>query len=199
MLLAYNLKCTKEELYMSRLNEFIAILTGNFDNSEQVKDLQAKGITNYPFAEHVNTVCNDKINGLPADFKGIFIVEESYYNTDGKTHASSHLFLFTDENDGIKLTSYEIPDGYDKSNFTYKELKTVNYTDLKVSEKFTPAIYTLKDNVWEGGSISMFSPVLKFTLFERFSEEKLEVSEVMEINGKRTFGYDDPIIYKRKK
>lgn len=35
----------------------------------------------------------------------------------------------------------------------------------------------------------MFSPVLKFTLFERFSEEYLEVSETMEVRGKRTFGY----------
>lgn len=43
----------------------------------------------------------------------------------------------------------------------------------------------------------MFSPVLKFTLFERFSEEYLEVSEIMEVNGKKTFGYDNPIIYKR--
>jgi len=34
-------------------------------------------------------------------------------------------------------------------------------------------------------------------LFERFSEEYLEVSETMEVRGKRTFGYDEPIIYKR--
>ena len=45
----------------------------------------------------------------------------------------------------------------------------------------------------------MFTPVLKFKLFERFSEEMLEVSETMEMNGKRTFGYDEPIIYRRIK
>ena len=44
----------------------------------------------------------------------------------------------------------------------------------------------------------MFSPVLKFTLFERFSPEVLEVSETMEMNGRRTFGYDQPILYRRK-
>ena len=43
----------------------------------------------------------------------------------------------------------------------------------------------------------MFSPVLKFTLFERFSKEQLEVTETMEVNGKRTFGYDEPVIYKK--
>ena len=43
----------------------------------------------------------------------------------------------------------------------------------------------------------MFTPTLKFKLFERFSDELLEVSEVMEMNGKRTFGYDQPILYRR--
>ena len=46
-------------------------------------------------------------------------------------------------------------------------------------------------------SVSMFSPVLKFTLYERFSQESLEVAETMEVNGKRTFGYDVPIVYRR--
>ncbi len=31
----------------------------------------------------------------------------------------------------------------------------------------------------------------------KFSDNFLEVSESMEVNGKRTFGYDEPIIYKR--
>ena len=30
-----------------------------------------------------------------------------------------------------------------------------------------------------------------------FSSEQLEVSESMEVNGKRTFGYDVPILYRR--
>ena len=119
------------------------------------------------------------------------------YTSNGNTHASPHLFLFTQEENGIKLTSYEVPNGYDKNTFTYKDLKEIDYNELRVSEKFTPALYIEKDGVWEGGSTSMFSPVLKFTLFERFSEEYLEVSETMEVRGKRTFGYDEPIIYKR--
>lgn len=184
---------------MSKLDNFINILVGNFDNSLQFKELQEQGITDFPFAEHVNTVCNGKINGLPANFPGVFIVEESYYTTNGSTHSSPHLFLFTEEGSGIKLTSYEVPDGYDKNTFTYAQLGALDYEDMKVSEKFTPAIYReLEDSVWEGGSVSMFSPVLKFTLFERFSTDVLEVWESMEVNGKRTFGYDQPILYRRK-
>lgn len=38
---------------------------------------------------------------------------------------------------------------------------------------------------------------MKFILWERFSDTCLEVSESMEMNGKKTFGYDEPILYKR--
>ena len=90
-----------------------------------------------------------------------------------------------------------LPAGYDKDSFKHENLKPVDYAALKPSAKFTPALYTEKDGVWEGGSTSMFSPVLKFTLFERFSKDVLEVTESMEVNGKKTFGYDEPILYKR--
>lgn len=52
-------------------------MTGHFDNKDQFNKMQAEGKT-YPYAEHVNTICNDKINNLPEDFKGKFVVEESY-------------------------------------------------------------------------------------------------------------------------
>lgn len=76
-------------------------------------------------------------------------------------------------------------------------MKTVDYNMLKKSEKFKPALYHEQGGVWEGGSISQFSPVMTFKLWEKFSDTSLEVSETMEINGKRTFGYDEPIVYKR--
>lgn len=47
--------------------------------------------------------------------------------------------------------------------------------------------------------MSQFTPVMTFRLWERFSETCLEVSESMEVNGKKTFGYDVPVIYKRER
>ena len=182
---------------MNQLQEFLSLLSGAFDNAAQFEEMQRKGDTQFPFAQHVNTVCNDKIQGLPEHFDGAFLVEESYYTVDGKTHASPHLFLFTQEGERIRLTSYETPEGCDKASFSYETMGQVAYAGLKPSEKFTPALYEKRGGVWEGGSVSMFSPVLKFTLFERFSHEQLEVSETMEVNGKRTFGYDVPILYRR--
>ena len=53
---------------MMKLDNFIGMMTGHFDNKDQFKKMQAEGKT-YPYAEHVNTICNDKINNLPEDFK----------------------------------------------------------------------------------------------------------------------------------
>ena len=61
-----------------KLDNFVGMMTGHFDNKDQFNKMQAVGKT-YPYAEHVNTICNDKINNLPEDFKGKFVVEESYY------------------------------------------------------------------------------------------------------------------------
>ncbi len=181
---------------MTKLDNFVDMMTGHFDNKEQFGMMQAAGKI-YPYAEHVNTVCNDKIKNLPEDFNGKFVVEESYYETNGKRHASPHLFLITETEDGILLSSYEIPEGEDKGTFSYASMRNVDYAELKKSERFTPALYHERAGSWEGGSISRFSPVMTFKLWERFSDSCLEVSESMEVNGKRTFGYDEPIIYKR--
>ena len=142
-----------------KLDKFIGMMTGHFDNKEQFDMMQKAGKI-YPYAEHINTICNDKIKNIPKDFNGKFVVEE-------------------------------------KNTFSYNSMKNVDYAELKKSEKFTPALYHEKSGIWEGGSISQFSPVMTFKLWEKFSDSCLEVSESMEVNGKRTFGYDEPIIYKR--
>ena len=46
---------------MMKLDNFIGMMTGHFDNKEQFSMMQATGKI-YPYAKHVNTVCNDKIN-----------------------------------------------------------------------------------------------------------------------------------------
>ena len=58
-----------------KLDHFVGMMTGHFDNREQFDEMQKAGKV-YPYAEHVNTVCNDKIKNLPEDFKGKFVVEE---------------------------------------------------------------------------------------------------------------------------
>ena len=108
------------------LEEFLSLLCGRFNNAAQAAEQQALD-PNFPLAAHCNTACNDKIAHLPAGFAGVFVVEESTYTANGKTHASPHLFLFTEEGDGIRLTSYEIPAGYDKDTFTYAAMGRVHF------------------------------------------------------------------------
>lgn len=182
---------------MSILNEFTQIICGDFDNSIQFEHLKESGVSDYPFAKHTNTICSDKIKELPDNFNGSFVLEESYYTIHGSQRAEPRLFLFTETNDGILLTSYDLPKLIDKETLTYNTMPILSYTELAPSQKFTPALFINTGNAWVGGSESMFTPTLKFILKESFSSEKLIVSEVMESNGKRTFGFDPPIEYRR--
>ena len=128
----------------------------------------------------------------------IAMILKKYTNVDiGKGLMISDLIFTLAGFLGVMLSSYEIPAGEDKNTFSYDSMRSVDYNELKQSEKFTPALYHEKNGVWEGGSVSQFTPVMIFRLWEKFSDTSLEVSESMEVNGKRTFGYDEPIIYKR--
>lgn len=97
----------------------------------------------------------------------------------------------------MKLTSYQLPKAADGGAATYETLPPLKWEELEISEKFTLPSIRCTTACGRGAAISRFSPVLKFTLYERFSQESLEVAETMEVNGKRTFGYDVPIVYRR--
>ena len=132
---------------MMKLDNFINMMTGHFNNKEQFDKMKKEGKI-YPYAEHINTICNDKIKNIPKDFNGKFVVEESYYETNGKRHASPHIFLIMETDDGIVLSSYEIPAGEDKNTFSYNSMKNVDYAELKKSEKFTPALFSIRQHLY---------------------------------------------------
>ena len=60
---------------MDQLQEFVSLLTGTFDNRAQLAAFEAQGITGYHAARHVNTALNDRIDGLPEHFDGVFMLE----------------------------------------------------------------------------------------------------------------------------
>ena len=45
------------------VERFVKLMTGHFDNKEQFTEMKEEGKI-FPYAQHVNTVCNDKINNL---------------------------------------------------------------------------------------------------------------------------------------
>lgn len=90
-------------------------MTGHFDNKEQFDKMQTEGKT-YPYAntsiQHVTI--KSKISQKTSMVT--FVVEESYYETDGKSHASPLFFLFQ-KIEGIVLSSYWYSDGEVRIHF----------------------------------------------------------------------------------
>lgn len=184
---------------MKNLEKFLVYLCGDFNNDEQIQEELEKGNIIHPKAKHITGICNEKIKNLPNDFNGFFVIEESYYEQSNFKNILPHLFLFTEDKDGnVVLTSYDLPNGVSKEEFRNdnKDL-LMDYNELKVSEKFTPMVYKFKENGFEGESISHFTPETTFKLKERTEDGILYVSEVFEKNGKITFGFVDPIVYKK--
>ncbi|WP_294405104.1 hypothetical protein [uncultured Clostridium sp.] len=186
---------------MNTLNNFIETLCGEFNNDEQINNEEIQGNIVHPKAKHINGICNDKIENLPDNFEGYFIIEESYYDMGKFKNILPHLFLFTtNENNQIVLTSYELPKDISKEDFRNNNSQLImNYNDLQISEKFTPMIYTENNGVFSGESISFFTPETKFILKETIEKDTLSVSEVFYKNDKITFGFIDPIVYKKVK
>lgn len=181
------------------LETFVQNLCGEFNNDEQIKRQGESGKITHPHASHINGICNNKIKNLPENFKGYFVIEESYYEQSGRKNFLPHLFLLTlGKNNKVVLESYEIPETISHKDFrnNNQSLK-MDYNKLKKSEKFNPMIYDEENGVFTGESVSMFSPITKFILKERIEDNILYISEVFYEDNKKTFGFEDPIIYKR--
>lgn len=184
---------------MDVLEVFVENLCGKFNNDEQINEQISKGNITHPKAKHINGICNDKIKNLPEDFKGYFVIEESYYEQGNRKNILPHLFLFTLNSDNkVVLESYELPKDISQEDFRNdNENLIMDYNTLVKSEKFNPMVYNENNNVFTGESTSMFSPVTKFVLKEKIENGTLYVSEVFYKNDKKTFGFEDPIIYKK--
>ncbi|MDM0489560.1 hypothetical protein [Clostridium perfringens] len=186
---------------MGKLEVFLSYLCGEFNNDDQVNKEIEEGEIKHPKAKHITGICNDKIKNLPDDFEGFFVIEESYYEQGKFKNILPHLFLFTEDSNGnVVLTSYDLPSRVSKEDFRNDNKDLImDYNELRISEKFTPMTYTFKDNGFEGESISHFTPETTFKLKERTENGILYVSEIFEKNGKVTFGFVEPIIYKKIK
>lgn len=184
---------------MNTLDTFIENLCGEFNNDEQIKEQEKQGKITHPKAKHINGICNSKIKNLPLDFNGYFIIEESYYDNGKFKNILPHLFLFTlNENNQILLTSYELPSGVSKEDFRNNNPNLfMDYNSLVKSEKFTPMAYEEENGVFTGESVSHFTPTTTFVLKEKVDGNTLYVSEVFYNGDKITFGFVEPIIYKK--
>lgn len=184
---------------MSNLDMFIRNICGTFNNNKQIKEELEKGKQLHPEATHINGICNEKIKNLPENFKGYFVIEESYYKQNNRTNTMPHLFLFTlNENEDVVLTSYELPDNISKEDFTNenKDL-SMDYNKLCLSSKFIPITYKEENGIFNAEGTSSFNESTELTVKEKIESNKMYVSEVFRRDGKITFGFVDPIIYEK--
>ena len=71
--------------------------------------------------------------------------------------------------------------------FYLQNVKAADYDSAKVFCENLLLHFSENQVIWEGGSVSMFSPVLKFSLHEKFTENQLEVSESAEVKWEKNF------------
>lgn len=182
---------------MDNLTKIVNFLTGDFTNEEQYEKLTLTEKKVFPYAVHKNHQLNDKIIGLPTNFIGEFIHEESYYTLQGKEKFKSDIFLFTYTKTGqVQLSSVNVPK--EAMNCHFDQLSMIPFDQLPQSEKFTPLVYTYKNGIFTGKSKSMFTKKTMFVLKQSLSKEKLVIKEEMFNGEKRIFGFDEAIIYKKE-
>lgn len=183
---------------MNDVKQIVSYLKGNFSNKEQFDHLSDEEKKEFPLAVHRSYVLNEKILNIPTNFKGIYLLEESYYTLDNKERFKSDVFLFElNSEDNVVLSAINVP--RKASNKKYAEIEPIDYDDVSVSEKFVPIIYKKNNEKFIGQSESMFTSTNKFILKQEISDENLIIKEEIRKGDKRVFGFDHPIIYKRDK
>lgn len=184
------------------LNRFKQYITGDFDNANQVIEELKAGKAIHPLAIHVNRLADSKVINKPSNLTGFFLLEESYYLTEGKpTEVKPYLFLFSLVNkEVIHLTTYQLT-GYKKESLRNDNPDLqFDYTSLVPSPTFKGADYRWneKEKTFSTVSVNELGNQMRFTLSETFTAKTLMVMELLEKDGKSLTAYTTPILYERK-
>lgn len=181
---------------MTDLEQVVFYLDGDFSNKKQFEKLSEDQKRIFPYATHRNHILTPKINGIPKDFKGIFLHEESYYTLNNRERFKSDIFLFSfNEEQRVKLSATTIPKKYDNKRFD--DIESIAYNEISVSEKFVPIVYEKIDDVYIGKSESAFTASNHFFLSQEISSKCLVIKEELFKGDRRIFGFDEAIVYER--
>lgn len=180
---------------------FKEILCGKFDNAEQISAELENGQIVHPFAQHVTGTITEQIKNVPNDFKGIFILEESYYDYIGKARIIKPLLFKITPNgeENVFLESIVIPEEYEKEKVILaNDSLTFDYNELKINEAFGQASYNNKGDYFTIEHFCEFEGGIKFEFRETLRKNELQVMELYKKDGKQLTPYNTPIVYKRK-
>ena len=186
---------------MNDLDLYLSYLTGYFSNLDQVKAEKRKGKQFHPEAKHITGLANAKIDNLPKDFKGQYVIEESYYTVIGKEQiVKNHLFLFSLTDEGKVNLRVQTPDNIDNKLLT-NDNSTLRFDFNKLSDitRFKSADYQKTERGFYMKNPNDLGKGMKFTLEETIGDGFLDVMELLEKDGKRITTYTTPILYKKVK
>ena len=185
---------------MTAYELFQEILVGDFDNRNQVEAEKIMGNQVHPFAVHVNRLFTHRVEGLPSNFEGCYILEESYYTYPNQAPTiKPHLFHIEAYTDGVaQLTPTQIPEHWDLKDVRNDNPDlTFDYSELKPIVWFKPALYYQYRGELHTNSPQDLGGGKRFSLIETLSKNRLQVMELMEENGVRLTPYATPIVYER--
>ena len=185
---------------MSDLDVYLSYLTGDFDNHAQVEEQLKSGKQIHPYAKHITRIIGNRVQNIPADFKGVFVLEESYYKYPNQdTIIKPYIFKFELNNEQrIVLNSIVVPERIDKKKLRNDNSAWVlDFSELKNSPSFKPVAYTKTDRGFYIKAPNDLPGGVKFTLEETIGNGFLEVMELAEKEGKRLTPYATPLMYKR--
>lgn len=184
------------------LDIYLSYLVGDFDNQAQIDAEIKAGKQIHPFAKHITRIIQERVNNIPANFKGVFVLEESYYKyPDKDTLIKPYIFLFKESDKGeVLLNSMAIPSRIDKNSFrnSNKDWK-LDFNELKPSPTFSQATYRkVKGGFYINHTVNLPND-MTFTLEETIGKKGLTVMETPKKNGVSLASYDTPIQYIRIK
>lgn len=184
---------------MPQLDKFMDMLCGTFDNMEQCSTEKATGNQIHPQAKHVIGICNDRIDHLPEEFPGYFVIEESYFDMGDRVIEKHYLFSYVEKEDGkILLTSYDVPDSIRREDLTNgNQQLSIDYRELRVSPRFQPLVLEEKEDGYFGENVSQFSLDTTFHFSLKVMDGVFHVKELLLRNGAAIAGYEEPTIYIR--
>lgn len=193
--------CVSTKKPANDLDLYLSFLTGTFTNEAQISEEIAQGKQIHPKSKHITGLVNDRILNLPQDFKGQYVIEESYYETlDKGPQIKHHLFLFSLTDQGKVNLRVQTPSDIENKLLT-NDNKTLKFDYLKLSDikRFKSADYQkVKDGFYLKNKNDLGNG-LAFTLEETIGKNKLEVMELLEKDGKSITSYTTPIQYLKLK
>lgn len=184
------------------LQLYLSYLTGDFDNQAQIDQQIKAGQQLHPLAKHITRVITDRVANVPAGYKGVFVLEESYYTSPNQeVQVKPYIFKFLlNEAGRVVLHSIGIPARIDKKTFTNNNPSwSLDFSELTESASFKAVAYTKTPRGFYIKAPNDLPGGIKFTLEETIGDGYLEVMELAEKNGKRLTPYETPIQYLRTK